>query len=336
MKALRDVEFRIVLMVAALVGTVGLATRVFAWGTTGHFYSSSATLHLKGDGKAPPAHDARILTAYCSYLPDLSSELDAITVRVDAGLQAAGTANLTWGWFNRCWGSRVRRMVSVQYYLHGLTGTDSESVTETAKAIARTLYEDRQGDSEDRVLACARGFALHLLGDSYAHRRIDNPARMYDTGLGHFRDGTEPDMPLSSERRLTIWQAYVTDMASLVAAGIAPPSIEGLVGIGRRLLPHASMANWDDAEMRTELRRTLGADEALWFPYEPAVENLESRGKTYRINKSCDEMLAAVVSPVERKQGFTCAAVWRAYASVAKRAFESSPPPCDGVDEVFE
>lgn len=55
---------------------------------------------------------------------------------------------------------------------------------------------------------------LHRLGDSFAHREIGNESKVYDTGLGHARHGTDPDKVL---RRPGLYDDYVRLLVDVLA-----------------------------------------------------------------------------------------------------------------------
>ncbi|MFX0077369.1 MAG: RHS repeat-associated core domain-containing protein, partial [Candidatus Hermodarchaeota archaeon] len=53
------------------------------------------------------------------------------------------------------------------------------------------------------------GFNLHAFGDSYSHRRLDNPKLLYKTGMGHGHDLTKPD---KIHERPNLYNEYVTTL----------------------------------------------------------------------------------------------------------------------------
>lgn len=315
---------------------VGLGAQVFAWGPTGHFYSTVAVMERRAKVRSGPVAKSEVLTALCSYLPDLSRELDAITLGVNAFTSGYGGTAVTWGLFDRCWGSSVRRMVVVQHYLHGLTGTDSSQVTAAARAVVTTLSASLRDSPSDPVRACALGFSFHLLGDSYAHRKVRHEDQMYGTGLGHFRDGSAPDAPLSSPARLAVWESYVIDLTKLTQVEAGPTKVQDLFDIGERLLPSVTGGGWDDFRMRVDLQRSITSDRAIaWFPFVPAVEDMERRALSQRLVASCDDILR-YFAPGVAPAGLSCKEVWKAFLDAAVPAFSEVPPQCDGGDEVFE
>ena len=103
-------------------------------------------------------------------------------------------------------------MVASQFYLHALTGAPPESVRNAANQMIsdldtsiQALEKQKAANTQDIVnLWCARGFAIHLLGDTYAHATLDKPSVLYDPGLGHLRDGHERHSELGTTQRIDI------------------------------------------------------------------------------------------------------------------------------------
>lgn len=144
----------------------------------------------------------KVIEAVCTEIPDLSQEFDAITQRWNV---VKSIENFAWSFNGTCTGDKSLQMVQTQFYLHGLTGLSSDGAEGGAIKIIRSIDGDIRQTSEPRKLSnlyCARGFAVHLLGDTIAHTRLDwkGPANgervLYDTGMGHFRDDVSPDFML--------------------------------------------------------------------------------------------------------------------------------------------
>lgn len=70
----------------------------------------------------------------------------------------------------------------MQSQVHALTGGDPSN-----ERINSGLYV-RSSQSYQQL-----GWALHRLGDSYAHTNMHNPNKMYPNGIGHALDGHAPD-----------------------------------------------------------------------------------------------------------------------------------------------
>jgi hypothetical protein len=129
--------------------------------------------------------DAQVL-AYFTQFPDETTTLDAIAVEARARRAVLPR--------ERARTAEVRDRV--QTIFHALTGGDSEF--ETAVTVGAI------GNAGDDLTTT--GLLLHRLGDSFAHREIGNESKVYDTGLGHARDSTDPDKVL---RRPQLYEDYL-------------------------------------------------------------------------------------------------------------------------------
>ncbi len=188
-----------------------------AYEEAGHFYTIGIVMN-ELDRPMPPA-DANLIT-FCAWLPDETSELNAVAVY----------SNLPWmDWLqfagqNKGPITTVGAMVAVQELLHGLTAGDADAVTRVARHITIDLKnvvdtKEASGIRPDPEDFCALGFALHLYGDSYAHRDIYHAKVMYPTGRGHAYHFTHPDHPLLSGPREELWEGYVRQVAPDVEQG---------------------------------------------------------------------------------------------------------------------
>ena len=116
----------------------------------------------------------------------------------------------------------TRELVTVQQLLHGLTGGTASEMLTTAGNIIESLmagYDEAQTNVDKVNRLCAIGFAVHLLGDTLAHRRLDSggldaPGKMYPTGKGHAFDGTKPDNLLKSVTGLDGLKLYNSKIPS--------------------------------------------------------------------------------------------------------------------------
>lgn len=118
----------------------------------------------------------------------------------------------------------MQPVVIGQQFIHGLTGGDPATITSVALDLASRLWDQAKREPEEQKrtdLLCATGFAMHLLGDSYAHRHLldtehsSEEAPMYPTGCGHASApdwGHKPDHPLDSRQRWIDWQNYFDDI----------------------------------------------------------------------------------------------------------------------------
>ena len=148
------------------------------WGPAGHYYTVYYVLLAAGVENAEAAR-----LAFYTQMPDEVRELDAEA----AGWDYISTANDgTGGDTPQDLQDASRRKTLellrekerceiIQMGLHCLTGRDSWAETE-----ARRQVLDRCSDDK-----FAFGLALHPLGDSFAHRKLDNERVMYSAWLGH-------------------------------------------------------------------------------------------------------------------------------------------------------
>jgi RHS repeat-associated protein len=85
-----------------------------------------------------------------------------------------------------------------QRAVHALTGGNS--------AYERSKSAGMVANAESTL---ELGLALHRLGDSYAHSRLDNPSRMYSTGIGHAFTGQGGHEPDKIANRPELYKQYV-------------------------------------------------------------------------------------------------------------------------------
>jgi hypothetical protein len=111
-------------------------------------------------------------------------------------------------------------MITTEQVLHALTGGQSASVTRIAVRLVQH-FRDVVRTSHDPTDCAALGFALHLLGDSFAHRQIDNQPVLYPTGKGHALDSIYPDLPLYERERGALYCNYLTVLACALSTASA-------------------------------------------------------------------------------------------------------------------
>src|SRR5258706_8657716 len=181
----------------------------FAYNEDGHFYTVVALEQERRDLANLPADHFRIV-ALCAQIPDLSRELDAVTLKVNS-LGALG--GWLWGGFGACRNDEVRHMVSVHHYVHALTDGDAKR-TEAAANETVTKLRAIWSSDPTYVNACALGLGLHLLGDSQSHRRLGTDSQMYGPGMGHANDNHDPDYIVFRDR-LPLWKRYVGTLGNI-------------------------------------------------------------------------------------------------------------------------
>jgi len=172
-----------------------------AWGPAGHYYTVYYVLLAAG----VPNETAQRL-AFFAQMPDEVDELDAVS----AGRSYVNwrkTKNDVFPGTDAAKGvqKEIDRCLNVQRGLHCLTGADSWTETVTRRNIIEQCGDDR----------FVFGLALHALGDSYAHRQLDNERVMYVAPAGHgaewrpFGKGRhfDPDM---IRKRPALYREYAT------------------------------------------------------------------------------------------------------------------------------
>jgi hypothetical protein len=216
-----------------------------AYNYSGHYYSIEVILDsdFAGSLKSLSAED-RALVGYCRELPDLSKQLSAVNVYEEATLQPNVFNWIRWAAFDSVVNDDYRQMVAVEQLLHALTGGDSAGMRTVALGILRHLLDGANGGLPDSkasrpAVLCAIGFALHMYGDTFAHRILPwfnetQGETLYSTGRGHFFDLHYPDdlhcnriakdqagdtycMLDPPENRFMVWTAYVALTSSLLS-----------------------------------------------------------------------------------------------------------------------
>ena len=292
-----------------------------AYQESGHFYTVVSALEAHHPAyMAAAARQARVV-AFCAQLPDLASELDAITTRV----RLAWDEQLSWGLLSRCSGAGVQRMVATQHYVHALTGADHLSTRLAVQQTAQLLLAGLQQDPNDATQACALGMAMHGLGDAFAHARLDLGTQQYPTGLGHFRDKTHPDHPLFNGARFELWKVYLQQVNSSLGVSLDANQLARIDAVGQALLQQAERdKNYDEPQLIAALRGLWGDAADTWAPYRPALEVVH-HGQ-WVLTQTCGSLL----SQYEPALGvhLDCATVWRIYFKAAQRGFQSVPAVC--------
>jgi hypothetical protein len=182
---------------------------------------------------------------------------------------------------------------------------------------------------------------VHLLGDSFSHRRRDDPTRMYAAGLGHYYDNRDPDLILYNRKdpkanRSELWMEYMSTLA-------------GVLGIPPETLPRATLQAMVDANMPAEpdefnepkLRAALkkifgirpGGTDYDWAPFKTPVEELTAKEGWWRRHvlwRSCKEALRDLYGG-KLPPGYDtidCGRIWKDYTDVAVTAFGDMTPVC--------
>ena len=305
------------------------AVDVRAFDEAGHFYTAYALAMTIRPDDVPKD---QLLVSFCAQLPDMSADLDAVTVYSRA-ITSNPLAWLKWATRESTDSDAVRKMVTIQQLLHALTGGDSAAIEAVAKRNVVLLHEALKNSSAaSRPAAlCALGFGLHFLGDSVAHQRLDDSHQMYATGRGHAADLHYPDYVLCgalapSPRlpnhclfdgpRFLKWKAIWTNAGSTYDPDdvkIDPAPRQQLFDAVTALGPSAADSNdWNESAMRLALAgKTHVAD------YSEFILKQKS-------DRPCDAVLAEAIDgklQLSSFKGLKCATIWSAYWPSINRAF---------------
>jgi hypothetical protein len=318
-----------------------------AFESGGHHYTLAAIYHTYPQAQtgSNQTDDERVVEAFCAQLPDLAMELDAVTQRVRVFKSGR---DWQWGAFGRCSTPISRHMVATQSFLHSLTGTDVANTRQAAVGIIQDIDRDivaTPNPQERADLYCARGFAAHLLGDSFAHGRLNEPERLYATGTGHWKDGHQPDYMLTrdsatylSEGRSNAnnsWSAWVRG-ASAAFIGRDDGS-SGIEVLKSGIDPEGQKDS--ETRLRTEL---INYATPQWSPYQPAIYDWLKPGNSDSswVRRKYNELSSSVLretcqdqidrGPASQTGGQgvpvavrpQCARVWALYRDYAIRNFQ--------------
>ena len=334
---------------------LSLCTTSAAYDMGGHHYTLNA---IFSSGNPPPVTHAaaeQLIQAFCAELPDLSLELDAITQRNHVLFDPK---ELLWGARGRCNTAGCAHMVASQFYLHALTGADTAPVRSAAENIVRAIDAElaatraaHPADMSQQLvnLWCERGFAAHLLADTFAHSVLANPQKLYPTGLGHTRDMHEPDFMLARDdlamSPTTRWSAWVQSAAAnLSDAQFAAPVI--------KLAEAVASKDSDDHGEKILQSKLLSYTAAEWNAYTPALPDwnkpstpstkwwifgrMEDAYTQVILQNSCQSQLARFASQVNLSSLGNkvpqCDAVWAGYRDRAMEQFSKQaiqPDCCD-------
>jgi hypothetical protein len=173
------------------------------------------------------------------------------------------------------------------------------------------------------VRICARGFAAHLLGDSFAHSQLHSPGRRYPPGTGHWKDNHDPDYLLAREI-LKIEAGHSSrwfESASSILKQRLPPAMLAAQA-QQALQSHKSEPGHDYSEVRLTAALIAHAPPG-WQAFTPQLQEWRPSGMDgIFLQTKCDDQLSkAFPQPGERP---ACAAVWRYYLGIAMPAFKEA------------
>jgi hypothetical protein len=339
---LRTLVPRISSLIVTL-GCIGPPADVSAYQAAGHYYTIALLTHLVAPAIKPA--DAHLI-AFCAQLPDLSSDLDATAVYKSAMLHTPG-AWLSWARSNKVESDWIRRMITVQQLLHGITGGTSSEVqsvaANTLKELWTPIIAGHETSNNRAASLCALGFAFHLYGDSYAHQMMGDHGKpdfetMYSTGMGHARDLYYPDLPLcvhfASAPRIfrhcdkgnggrfdrwhTAWVKAAEYLGSGPTSGAMPADLimEATAKILLLDRDASDRNNWNELQMESLLAGFA------------ALTDADSKFFSEHLSDTpCEKVLADAIKSLVSESGasFHCADVWSLYYQVAEREFSNSP-----------
>ena len=203
----------------------------------GHYYTTFYVALKSGMNEA----QAKQL-AFLSQLPDEADEFDAIGVQAEAGLDSLLRASLPLAAINLPINRKnADRRDLIQPILHALNGGSGQEETEITLS---AMYAAR----DDVVVT---GLLIHRLGDTYAHRNVNNAntdADLYSKGLGQAADGRSPDVIQSHPDR---YLAYAQKLAQFtgVRQGMDPKQVAAFESeVVKALTPVAGISKLTEEE----------------------------------------------------------------------------------------
>lgn len=333
-------RLRILLTTAALT-LVGVVPQVSAYNEAGHFYTAYALVHTSEvDAK-------RMLLVLCAQLPDMTADLDAVTVFRTA-VTSKPTDLLKWSYNSKAESTEVKRMITVQQLLHALTGGDSDAVGAIARANILTLRSQISWSNPDPNQLCALGFALHFFGDAFAHRQLRDKGKMYSTGWGHALDAHYPDYALcaalnsgvrllrhctrpgNDNDRYVAWQdIYLHPEKTYDAEGFDASDQTRLerAALLQKVRDLGKGANdlnsWNETAMQDTLLNSADGKS----DYRDFIKLQHSDRPCERV--FADALKLADLAPyreANQRLEFTCKTIWDTYERSITRAFKSADP----------
>ncbi len=311
-------------LVGGLLAGDLLLGRVAAYNDDGHFFTAISVARSRLPAFADKGQQSAVLMMLCAQVPDLAWEYDAVSLRVRVSKSVQGWL---WGGFSACRGSDVCHMVSVHHYLHALTDQDADATTKAARAtLTRLLDQGNAPDIADPNRVCAAGFAVHLLGDSFAHRRLREPKnRMYPAGMGHFRDDHDPDYVLYDESRADKYLVYARALDQAFQSKTGEAHWAELAKLLKELRDTANSNNkYNEKGLRDALLNGLGGDAEvrIWAPYKPTIEQQAKDGGLV-LSRTCKDVLDTH-APAALKGALNCDTVWKRFKEAAVPAFNAA------------
>jgi len=330
------------LLTTAALALACVVPQAPAYNEAGHFYTAYALVRTSGvDAK-------RMLLAFCAQLPDMTADLDAVTV-----YRTALTSNpkqwLKWSNDSKAESIEVKRMIAVQQLLHALTGGDSATVEAIAKTNIATLRGQISWSDPDPNKLCALGFALHFFGDAFAHRQLRHKEKMYSTGLGHAADAHYPDYALcaalysgvrllqhctrpgSDDDRYAAWQNIYSHPETTYDAEAFDVLKQMLADRGALLQKVRDLGkgandlnDWKEGAMQDALLNSADGTS----DYRDFIKLQHSDRPCEKVFTDALQQLAdlAPYREANKRNEFTCKTIWDAYAASITGAYKAAEP----------
>jgi hypothetical protein len=236
-----------------------------AWGCVGHFWTVwLAYLNAQEDEKLA------FKTALYCWMPDQVYELDAkhlYFTYVKRTPNRTGMQFASWGARNPWVAQQVARnnVEEREYYemihkgIHCLNGRNAEM---------ETAYRKKNATS-NTLPFILRAMAHHSFGDSFAHRDVDSPGKMYGVGTGHGFDsltGDDPDS-VSNAKAGKTYRSYVKALQEVACAWTGKPPLlplESLLLALNPMLHHTCRLSTDHINSTPADLRLLAAQELVF------------------------------------------------------------------------
>jgi hypothetical protein len=330
------------MVICWLVVNLACTSPVQAYDQAGHFYSTYSA--LTSDVGTEPE---RALVAFCTQLPDLAADLDAVAVYKRAILESP----LKWyRWAQHDDVGRdpaIHNMIAIQQLLHALTGGDASAIQQVAEGNLQNMLSKTKSAPDRAAALCALGFGLHFYGDALAHRQLDKSNRMYETGFGHGNDLHYPDYafcdapqspsgldqpnhclnyasPERQSSRTGAWKWLWSREHALrepppprTAAPLDTATVkwEAVQKLSQKA---GDFGDWQENALRTALVGKTGLNNS----YPDFFEKEKST------DRSCESVLATALAKLPGLSIFTglrCSAVWALYAPSIQLALGGRP-----------
>lgn len=279
-----------------------------AYEEAGHYYTIGIVLSGLGYPNAP-------IATFCAQLPDEAPELDAATRFTQHKWDM-----VQWGLWHGGNRDVLGRIFVIHELLHSLNDSSVERFEPRAQAVVAELL-DRAINSQQPADFCAFGFSLHMLGDAFAHRRLDEPARMYAPGFGHATAGTLPDYPLYEHHpdrpwHEKNWETYLHAVAQIVSERLGlheRAELDQQLALARGIHSDAFLIGAFDQERRftQQLQGTLKD----WFAQQ-AMPEIYGRAVDPKVK--CQGVIDQFRPQHAFLRSLQCDDVWNRYRRVAE------------------